>query len=320
MRGFIAVLCTALLLLTGCSSHYTDGKLKNAGILIEDTIADQGWGTKGYKGLLAIQEEFENDVYYEENIKSREQAIKAVEEFKKNGVNLIFGHGKVFAEYFQALSKDYPAIHFVSFNGSAEGKNETSLTFSSYAMGFFAGMVAAEVSKTHQAAVIGAMKWQPELQGFKDGANYANDETMVHTNFVNSWSDKEKALIMFDEMLEKNADVFYPAGDGFAIPIIEKAKEKERFAIGYVSDHSDIGKAAVLTSTVQHVDKLYLLAAKRFNDGKLKSGNLSFDFKDEVVALGKFSPVVNKKFEKKMRSHIDKYKKTGKLPNGEQPK
>jgi transcriptional activator of comK gene len=320
MKWLTAVMCAVLLVISGCSSYWSDGKLENAGILIEDTINDQGWGTKGYKGLLAIQEEFDNEVLYKENIKTKEQAEEAVEEFKKNNINLIFGHGKIYSEYFREIAKDYPDIQFVSFNGDAEGKNVTSLTFNSYAMGYFAGMLASKMSKTSEVGVIGAMDWQPEIRGFEDGAAFAGKKIKVHTSIVNSWSSKEKALDIFEKMKKDKVDVIYPAGDGFAIPVIENAKENGLYSIGYVSDHSDIGKAAVLTSTVQHVDKLYLLAAKKFNEGKLKSGNLSFDFKQGVVALGKFSPRVPEKTIKQLQTDISDYKKTGKLPSGDKPK
>jgi len=71
----------------------------------------------------------------------------------------------------------------------------------------------------------------------------------------------------------------------------------------------------VLTSTVQHVDELYLLVAKKFIKGELESGNLYFDFQDGVIDLGKFSPLVDKEFKNKVLKYVEEYKKTGKLPN-----
>jgi transcriptional activator of comK gene len=71
----------------------------------------------------------------------------------------------------------------------------------------------------------------------------------------------------------------------------------------------------VLTSTVQHVDDLYELTADKFNNGELKSGNLSFDFQDGVISLGKFSPKVDSKFRERIGTYINSYKENGKLPN-----
>lgn len=104
-------------------------------------------------------------------------------------------------------------------------------------------------------------------------------------------------------------------GDGYNVPVIEKLKEEGLYAIGYISDQSDLGESVVLTSTVQHVDVLYELVAEKFNEGELESGNLTFDFQDEVLSLGKFSPDVDEEFKKELNAAIENYKKTGKLPN-----
>lgn len=52
-------------------------------MLFPDTISDLVWGTKGYKGLLAIQSEFNVDVYYKENIRSDEDILKAIDDLHK---------------------------------------------------------------------------------------------------------------------------------------------------------------------------------------------------------------------------------------------
>lgn len=311
-----ALLC--LLFLAGCGQPMNSGELEKVGLLVPETIDDQVWGTKGYKGLLKIQSRFDVDVLYKESINSEVLIRGAVKEYHKKGVNLIFGHGNLYAEYFNQLSKDYPDIHFVSFNGDSKNENTTSLNFEGYAMGFFGGMVAAHMTKTNQVGVLAAYDWQPEVEGFLDGALFQKKQVQISTKFVNSWDDKDKALIMVEGMLEKNIDVIYPAGDGYNVPVIEKIKEHGKYAIGYVSEQSYLGESTILTSTVQHVDGLYELVAEKFNEGKLEAGNLYFDFQDNVISLGKFSPHVDEEFKNKMNQYIFTYKHTGKLPNEEE--
>jgi transcriptional activator of comK gene len=291
------------------------GKLEKAGLLVPDTVNDQVWGTKGYKGLLKIQSQYNVDVYYKEGMNSEMVVERAVKEFDQKGVNLIFGHGNEYAEYFNNISKKYPHIHFVSFNGNAKNENTTSLNFEAYAMGFFGGMVAGHVTKTETVGVLAAFEWQPEVEGFFEGANYINKNVNVEIQYVGNWDNEEKAIKLLDNLISKNADVVYPAGDGYNVPVIEKIKEKGLYAIGFISDQSDLGESVVLTSTVQHVDVLYEVVAEKFNKGELKSGNLSFDFQDEVISLGKFSPIVDEDFKKELNAAIEEYKKTGKLPN-----
>lgn len=305
----------SLLLLGGCGQPLPTGKVKKVGLLLPETINDQVWGTKGYRGLLQIQSRLDVDVFFKEGMDSHELVEEAVKEFDRKGVNLIYGHGNEYAAYFNKLSGKYPEIHFISFNGDARNENTTSLNFDAYAMGFFGGMVASHMSETGKVGIVAAYEWQPEVEGFYDGAIYENENIKVDIRFVGHWDDQMKALDVLDEVLAEGSDVIYPAGDGFNVPLIEKVKDKGLYVIGYISDQSDFGESTVLTSTVQHVDDLYELTAEKFNKGELKAGNLSFDFQDDVITLGKFSPKVDPAYRKKMSTMINDYKRTGKLPN-----
>ncbi|WP_338472154.1 BMP family ABC transporter substrate-binding protein [Niallia sp. XMNu-256] len=315
MKRVITWLLCLLLFLTSCEVAGKQGELKKVGLLVPETIIDQNWGTKSYKGLLQIQSEYGVDVFYKEGMDSQLVVERAVEEFKQKGVNLIFGHGFEYAQYFSTISLNYPEIHFIVFNGDAKNDNITSLNFEGYAMGFFAGMVAAHTTETNRIGVIPAYEWQPEVQGFYDGAKFENRFVHVEIQYVNDFDDVEKALQIFESMKAQGIDVLYPAGDTYNVPIIEKIKENGLYAIGYISDQSDLGKYTILTSTVQHIGTLYSWVAERLNEGKLESGNLFFDFQDDAISLGTFSSLVDEAYVNKINGYIEEYKETGKLPN-----
>ena len=165
--------------MTSCGQSGKQGDLKKVGLLVPDTINDQVWGTKGYQGLLKIQSRYNVDVYYKESMNTKKVVERAVKEFDQKGVNLIFGHGSEFADYFSTIAEKYPHIHFITFNGDAKNPNVTSLNFDSYAMGFFAGMVAGHMTKTNRVGMMPAFEWQPEVKGFNDGAKYQNKNIQV---------------------------------------------------------------------------------------------------------------------------------------------
>ena len=305
--------------LGGCSSG-NSAHIEKVGLLVPETINDGVWGTKGYKGLLKIQSDYHADVFYKESMKSDTSIKHAIEEYSDEGVELLFGHGSEYAEVFNGFSGEYPNIHFVSFNGDATEKNTTSLQFKGYAMGFFGGMTAANQSNTDKIGVIAAFDWQPEVQGFIDGANYQNNDIELMIEYTNHWDDQDIALTKLDDLIQRGVDVVYPAGDGYNVAVIEKLKEKGLYAIGYVSDQSDLGESTVLTSTVQHADKLYGIVAERFANGELDAGNLQFDFEDGVISMGKYSPLIPEEFKAEMKKHVQHYIETGKLPNGKESK
>jgi len=315
LKRVIALLFCLLILLTSCGQGVKQGDLKNVGLLVPETINDQGWGSKAYSGILQIQSEYDVDVYYKEDMNTQFVVERAVDEFVQKDVNLIFGHGNEYAEYFSEITPKYPDIQFITFNTDAVNDNVTSLQFEGYAMGFFAGMVAGHMTKTNYIGMIPAFEWQPEVKGFYDGAKFQNESVKIDIEYVNHFDDVEKALQIFDDMKAKQIDVYYPAGDSYSVPVIEKVKENGLYAIGYVSDQSDLGNYTVLTSTIQHVETLYEWVAKRYSQGLLESGNVSFDFQEDAITLGNFSPLVDKEFIKEIQGYVDRYKETGKLPN-----
>jgi transcriptional activator of comK gene len=315
MKRALLVFITMLLFLSGCANSVTSGELEKVGLLIPQTINDQVWGTKGYKGMLRIQSELNVDVFYKEGMDNEKVVLDAIQEMSQKGVNLIFGHGSEYTEWFNEIAPDYPDIHFVCFNGDVRGENVTSLNFESDAMGFFGGMVAGDMTKTNKVGVIAAFEWQPEVNGFFEGALFQNPNVEVEINYTENWDNVDIAITQLEEMLSEGVDVIYPAGDGFNVPVIERLKEEGLYAIGFISDQSDLGEATVLTSTVQHVDLLYELVAKEFNNDRLKSGNLYFDFDDKVITMGKYSPEVSDELIRKLDEAVEEYINTGNLPN-----
>lgn len=315
MKKQILILMTLVIILSGCGPLSSSGKKYNVGMLVETTIHDQAWGQKGYKGMQAVQDEYGVDIYYKEGIQSYQQTAEAVEEFVNQGVNVIFGHSHVYGKYFRKLHKHYPDVEFIYFNGQFTAENVTSLNFSAHAMGFFGGMVAGEMTKTNKVGLIAVYEWQPEVEGFYEGVMHQNPDAEVQISFTNSWSDIEKATSIYRKMKKEGADVFYPAGDLFNIPLIHLIQEDQNAAIGYVSDHSGLAEHTVLTSTVQKVEVVYQLAMERLMNDELPSEPVYFDFQEGAITMGAYSPDVPESFQEEMNQAVDQYIETGRLPN-----
>ncbi|MDQ0255420.1 transcriptional activator of comK gene [Evansella vedderi] len=314
MNLFRKLVLILILFLVGCSQP-VEGQLEKAGLLLSAPIDDKGWNAKAYQGILNIQSKFGVQVFVKEDIKTETQIIEAVDEFSRNGVNLIFGHSHLYADYFMELKDKYPEMYFVSFNGEVDGDNITSLHFEGYAMGYFAGMLSSEMTSSNKIGVIAAFEFQPEVQGFKDGALYNKDNVEVFVEYVHNWVDETRAIDLFTEMEELGVDIYYPAGDGFHVAVIKEVKKSGLYAIGYVGDQIDLGETTVLTSTVQHVEKLYEFVAESLNNGTLSTGNKYFDFEDGVISLGTFSSEVPDDIRERIEKSIEVYIATGKLPH-----
>lgn len=299
--------------LAGCSSN--EQEIQNVGMLLDGSINDQAWGSKGYAGLLEIGNTYDVDVFYKEDITTEQQVVNTVEEFVQDGVNLIFGHSSIYGKYFVDIAESYPDVHFVYFNGGYVSDNVTSLNFDSHAMGFFGGMVAGKMTSNDNVGIIAAHEWQPEIEGFYEGVKYENPRAEINMNFVNDWNDTETAEEIYEQVIQTGIDVVYPTGDAFSKEIVEKAARDDLFAIGYVTDQSEIGGQHVLTSTIQHVDKLYMLAADLYEEGELEGSIQTYDFQDDVISLGPFSSNVPEDYQEYLTEVVGEYKETEILPN-----
>lgn len=283
-------------------------------MLIEGSINDNTWDKKGLQSLKGIKETFGVDTVYKDEINERQKIINTVDDFVDEGINLIYGHGSYFGKTFVEIASQYPDVHFIYFNGNHYAENVTSIHFNSYALGFFAGMVAGKMTKTNHVGSISAYEWQPEIEGFFEGAKYENHLVDVHIDYVNDWDNEDSAMLRYENMTDKHVDVIYPAGDFFSEEIINRATKDNLYAIGFLEDQSRVDYKTILTSTVRDVENTYEQIAYRFNQGNLNGGILTFDFEDGIVSLGTFSTEVPESYQKMLNDEINDYIDTGLLP------
>lgn len=300
------------LLLTGCGNN--QGDIQKVGMITENQIDKQPWEKRGFEGLQQIEEKYGVDVFLEEDIKTEQEVGRAVDDMVGRGVNLIFGNSSNYGKYFIELTKTYKNVHFVYFDGTYTNKRVSSISFQSHAMSFFAGMIAAKMTTSNEVGIIAAYEWQGEIEGFFEGVKYQNQLVNVHINFIKNWSDTDKAIGVYDKMLAKNVDVFYPAGDSFSTDIIQRASKDNVYAIGYLEDQSKIAPSTVLTSTIQEISDVYVRIGDQLNKGELKGGAIRYDFADEVVKLGDFNEAIPTKYQQKIEKAINEYVESGLLP------
>ncbi|WP_254434167.1 BMP family ABC transporter substrate-binding protein [Halobacillus sp. Marseille-Q1614] len=314
MKSYTLLFFIVVIGLTGCDYQQASSTPKTIGWLVETSAEDQAWGEKGYEGIKAIEEKYDTNVIVKENINTTSDTESAVDELAERGADIIFGHGNFYSQTFQNVHQSYPDIHFIYFNGEFSAENVTALNFSSGAMGFFAGMVAGDMTETGRVGLIAAYEWQPEVEGFYAGVMHQNPQAKVSMSYTNSWESVGRAKAIYDQMVLDGADVFYPAGDNFNLPIIKRAERDELYAIGYVEDQLKNAKNTVLTSTVQRVDHLYVQAIEQYINGDLKGKVMEYDFQEGAIELGEYSEVVDKEVITEVNEAVEVYKNTGKLP------
>ncbi len=264
-------------------------------IVMPGVITDQAWNQSGYQGLLQIQKQLGAEVAYTEKVPQPEQA-QAIADYARRGYDIVIGHGGEFDAAVLDVAPRFPKTRFVVTNGQATGPNVASLAINHWQGSYLGGTVAGLMSKTGKIAIVTGQQFQAVLDmidGFTAGATAANPKVKIAVSYTGDWDDAGKAKEAALAHISDGADVLYPMLDLAFIGVIQAAREKKVWAIGFVSDHLDVAPETVLTSVIEDIGYAMVQFARVVQEGKFE-GKQYFIGVDEprAAGLGRFNAVV----------------------------
>lgn len=281
------------------------------GIITNDSLTDQSWGSLAYAAQLKIREKFPVDVELISEMKTMEQMRQATLQLLENQVDLIIGHGASFSPVFSQLAPLYTDVHFVTINGYAIHPNQTSFVFDPISSDYFAGMIASLMTESNKIAIIDAFDtYVSKKLGFFKGIMEFNPSAEVYTRVVGSWDDEEKAAAFTQELAELGVDVIFTRGNAFNRAVIHEAEKRGIYVIGFIDDQAYMAKEHVLTSIVSDVPNAYMLIMEQyFSEEGMQSGQVLLDFADGVYYLAPFGEMVPESIQELIEEQIEKYKR-----------
>jgi transcriptional activator of comK gene len=277
-------------------------------ILTSDIIEDQSWGSLAYKGKLKIEDQFPVSAELFSEIKTEDQIQQTVEASAKKGSEVIIGHGREFSSAFAAVSPKYPDIHFVTIHGTAEHANQAVYTFDQGDIEYFAALSAALKTKTNKIGLIDAHEARAKNPEFEKGLRHYKKEASFYYKVVNSRDDGKRAVELMAELINEGVDVIYSKGNAYNRDVINYAKERGVFVIGYLDDQAYLAEKQVLTSVLNDVSQAYVAIMKDFfREEGLPSGTAVLTEKDGVYKLAPFGPMFTQEEKQYIRSEIQKF-------------
>ncbi|WP_157738026.1 BMP family ABC transporter substrate-binding protein [Aneurinibacillus soli] len=310
------VIMVLFLLLVGCVPHGQSAMNQSVsqaivplkvGLLVDGKIYDQGWDGQAYRGLKAIERTYQAQVECIQDADQPDVQWREAKRLADSRYDLIFGNGRSFEAVFNKLAVSYPKTRFVFFNGKAQGENVSAINFTPESTGYFSGMIAGTMTKSHKVGLIPAYQSMREVKPFIAAVKEQNPNNEVLVQDVKSWSDGKKAGEIARKMIKEGADVLAPMGDGFNIDVIMEAHHAGQLAVGYISDQYFVSKNTVITSVVQNLSSLYVRIFEQYQSGALKSGDVEVDFADGAQQLGTFSPTVPDEVRRKINKKLEEY-------------
>lgn len=282
----------------GHSSH-----IVRVALLLEGPTYDQGWNSSALESLTDLQKKYGFSLEVANNLKP-DQLTDVARKYASNGYDLVFGHGVIFSEPFSRIAAFYPQTRFVSFNGEAPHKNQTTIRYDMKPAGRLVGMLAAKMSRTGKIGYIVVDK-PPEyaqVEGFRDGAKHADNSVQVVIGKVPDFNDVTGAIRVTRDMIARGVDVIYTTGDSFNLEVITEAQRSHVYTIGYIDDQRYIAPQYVLASMVQDVRQCYRIIMEKFIQGKLPSGKVMFGLAEGVNHFSPYGPMV----PQEIRNEIDR--------------
>jgi basic membrane protein A len=242
--------------------------------------------------------------------------------------NLVMAAGFLMADALKTVAKQFPNTHFTITDDAVSGPlnldfkgfdvhNIEGLTYATNENSYLIGCMAAMVTKakykgTPTIGVVGGIKIPPVdifLAGYKAGAQKCVKGTKVLTGYSQDFVKQDLCKSVAENEIQGGAKVIFGVAGLCGLGALGAAKDHGLWGIGVDRDQSFLG-TYILTSAVKRVDLGIYNAIKAAKSGKFKGGtNLTFNLKNNGVALGKISPKLTGKLRKQVLAKVASLRK-----------
>ncbi|WP_191296386.1 BMP family lipoprotein [Lentzea cavernae] len=185
------------------------------------------------------------------------------------GFNPIVGVGFAYTESLKVVAPEFPNVQFGLVDSAVEGvTNVTPLVFAEQEGAFLAGVVAAYQSKNCHVGFVGGVDI-PLIQkfeaGYNQGARTAAPKVKIDKKYITpagdftGFQDPPKGQEAAKGLIDKGADVLYPAAGASGIGVFAAVKEAGVLAIGCDADQYNqpalaANRDVIVASSLKRVD------------------------------------------------------------------
>lgn len=256
-------------------------------LLTPGPVSDAGWNALAYEGLLKIRDDLGAEI---SQIQTRTPAEfeEGFRDYARRGFNLVFGHGFEFQDAAAAVSPEFPNTVFITTSGNTVRKNVAPLRFMLEEATYLEGMMAAMLSKSGKAGVVGGMEIpsvKTTVVAFEAGAKAVKPDFSIVTAYIGNWEDvgaaKEAALAQ----IEQGADYLFHNADAAGLGVFQAAQEKRVRAFGANKNQNDVAPEVVIASAIADIPAAFVRVAREVKDGAFVGRVEKMGMKEGVVSL-----------------------------------
>ena len=292
----LLILCCAAVLIGACRRESAPagpaattppaGSFKVA-LLSPGPVSDAGWNALAYEGLLAIRDQLGAEVSQMQTQRPAEFE-EGFRDFARRGYQLVFGHGFEFQDAAAAVAPDFPHTVFITTSGNTVRRNVAPLRLLLEQATYLEGMLAAGMSQTGKAGVVGGIEIpsvKSTVLAFAAGAKAIRPDFTVVTTYIGNWDDVGAAKEAASALVQQGCDFLFHNADAAGLGVLRAAQEKGVFAFGCNKNQNDVAPTVVIASAVIDIPRAFLQVARAVKEGRFEAKIERTGMQDGVVAL-----------------------------------
>jgi basic membrane lipoprotein Med (substrate-binding protein (PBP1-ABC) superfamily) len=277
------------------------GKPFKVALLSPGPVSDAGWNALAYEGLVAIRDQLGAEVSQIQT-KTPADFEEGFRDFARRGYQLVFGHGFEFQDAAAAVSPDFPGTVFITTSGNTVRKNVAPIRFLLEEATYLEGMLAASLSKTGKAGVVGGIEIpsvKSTIVAFEAGAKAVRPDFKVITSYLGNWEDVGAAKAAALALAQQGADSLFHNADAAGLGVFQAAQQQKVWAFGSNKNQNDIAPDVVISSATIDIPQAFVQIAREVKEGRFVGRIERKGMKDGVVDF-----VLNPRLESQIPAEV----------------
>jgi basic membrane protein A len=238
----------------------------------------------------------------------------------RDGADISIATGFLLAEGTATVAKRFPrskytivdysvkAPPFANAKGKPLFKNVVGLTFATNENSYMIGCLAAQMARrdgSNTISAVGGLKLPTVdifIAAYRAGARKCVPGTQTLIDYSQDFVDQAKCNELALNQIERGSKVVFAVAGNCGLGALDAAKQQGAWGVGVDADQSFLGPH-IITSAVKRVDVSVETVVLAVKNNRYKGGtDLTFNLKNNGVAIGKISPRVPKAFIKRMNA------------------
>jgi len=220
-------------------------------VLFMGPTTDESWNQFGLDGVKKAKEDCGIDYAFTENVKQTEFE-ETMRNYAQEGYSTIIGHSGTFTDSAKSIASEFPDTQFTVVNAiEGNGANMSGIYGDYWEMGYLAGAVACQMTKTNKVAIVTAERFpmvEPSFTSFPEGAKSCGKDVETEVVITGSFEDVTKAYEASVALADQGVDVIWHQLDSADVGVFSAAEDKGIYAIGLYNDQSPKSPDTVVAS------------------------------------------------------------------------